>query len=496
MKKFILIAASVSALCAGPVITPLVDYDKQDAIAAEKEVEQKLIIPLQEQPLVTTPGIRQKTFNYAFNLLAGRNYADSSSLVKDATTLGIRLNRYITDDFAIQIGYDRIFDADYKFKKNLRTLRKTTRTGEECPPCPPCETTDTTTDQTNNDTTDSEENNVGDDTTNTDNTGTDDIDTGESNNGSDIDIGNDTGDDNSGNNDTGSDNNNNNNDDGSNNGNNDNNSNDNNIGNDNGSGDAGSADNGGNISENPISQLGTKNGAKSTDIDRFYINALKEVHPEDTNFIPYFFAGVGYEHVNDKNLGIESQGFFNTGGGLKYSLNEKLRLISEAKIIKKFKDNDLDVVAMLGIGILFGEKTEMAIAREEKTTPEIEPKPENQDLTTIIVDEEETNQSPARVKTELPSVKPIERVKLDINELQHSGDYYIQIAAVSTEKSLDNYVNKLEKHNLHVVVKTVTLNHKNIYRILVGPYMDRKEAATDLSKARTIEKGAFIKKIP
>jgi len=26
--------------------------------------------------------------------------------------------------------------------------------------------------------------------------------------------------------------------------------------------------------------------------------------------------------------------------------------------------------------------------------------------------------------------------------------------------------------------------------------MDRKEAATDLSKARTIEKGAFIKKIP
>jgi len=36
MKKFILMAASVSALCAGPIIAPLVDYDKEDMIGLDR----------------------------------------------------------------------------------------------------------------------------------------------------------------------------------------------------------------------------------------------------------------------------------------------------------------------------------------------------------------------------------------------------------------------------------------------------------------------------
>ena len=138
MKKFILMAVSVSALCAGPIIAPLVDYDEQDTIQAEKNVEQKLILPPAEQPIVTTPGVRKKSFNYEADLLAGRNFADDDAVVKDATTVGIRLNRYITDTIAIQLGYDRIFDADYKrIQKNKNRHQHALRTGYEPVYCDP-----------------------------------------------------------------------------------------------------------------------------------------------------------------------------------------------------------------------------------------------------------------------------------------------------------------------------------------------------------------------
>ena len=491
MKTFILIAASVSVLCAGPVIQPLINYDQEDTIQAKTEVKQKLILPEIKQPAIIAPGVRKKTFNYELDLLAGENFADDQAVIKDATAIGIRLNRYITDTVAIQLGYDRIFDADYKLKKRTRSYKstKTVRTGAQCSPCPPCQT-----EENIDDTETPDISHKSDDTDNgsqyetVDNGGQ--IDNGTITNDYDMNDGYENNDELEGlinepsEDDTGN-----------------SNINNNTPNNNNGAGGIsgnGHIDQGGKDgnTENPLTVANTKNLTQSTDIDRFYLNLQKEIRPEKTNLIPYFFAGVGYEYVNDESLGLESQGFFNTGGGLKYSLSEKFRFVSEAKVIKKFKDRDLDVVATLGVGVLFGENEETAPETEpEPLASTNEPRPENQDLTTIIIDDDPQPKSEVSPPVAPLVIQPIERVRLDLNELRHSGDYYVQVAAVSSKHRTDKLIDKLEQHHLRVVVKTATVRGKEIKRILVGPYMQRSEAKADLPEVRKVSKGAFIKKI-
>ena len=505
MKKFILIASSVSILCAGPVITPLVDYDQQDIVEAETTVEQKLILPETKPPVVTTPGVRKKSFAYELDLLAGRNFADNGSVLKDANTIGIRLNKYITDDVAIQIGYDRIFDASYKFKSNKNADKNTAddeATG--CPDCPApaCPSCNPNDDQNNgdnssengNDGTDQGNNGSGDDTENGNN--------GDQNDGSNNAGNGNNGDQNGGSNDTGNGNNGDQNDCGDDAGNGD--SGDQNGGGDstnndnqNGAGNGNDSQNGGNTgsqgTQNPISDSGIQNATRSTDVDRFYINVLKEIHSEKTYFIPYFFAGLGYEHVNDKSLGIDSQGFFNTGGGLKYSLNEKFRLVSEAKVIKKFKNSDLDIVAMLGVGILFGEKEQQSLPNEPKIT-EVDIAPQQQDLSLIIREE-----APIQIAEALPALDVTEdtlAVELPVSSTPASKHaYYVQVAVVSTKNAMDNYIQRLEKYGLSYEIKSFHSNGKQMQRILAGPYMSRAEAKQDLPSVKRVEKSAFIKKI-
>ena len=388
MKTFILIAASVSALCAGSVVEPLIDYDKQDVVEAKTQVRQKLILPVMKQPVLIAPGVRKKSFyyNYELDLLAGKNFADANGPIYNDTTVGIRLNRYITNTIAVQLGYDRIFDAAYK----------------------------------------------------------------------------------------------------------------------------------------------TPDLYDSTAIDRIYLNMQKDIRPQNSNFIPYLFAGAGYEYVTDPDNDLESQGFLNAGGGLKYSFSEKVRLVSEAKVIKKFNNNTLDIVTMLGAGLLFGEASEEAPETEARQlAPADEPKPESQDLTTIILNDKpkSTIQKPVTIAVnnkpkpanhpKMPTIilddeaknnistpsqptvtQPIERVRLDLNELHHSGNYYIQVAALSSIHTADSLIYQLKRRNLRVVVKSATVRGKEIKRILTGPYMQRSEARADLPRVRRVSPDAFIKKLP
>ncbi len=508
MKRYLLLASSVSVLCAGPLVKPLVDYDKVDKIEAEQQVEQKLVLPMAEPPVVTMPGVRKKSFRYELDLLAGRNFTDSGSVLKDATTMGIRLNRYISDDVAIQIGYDRIFDADYKFGKKLRALRNNAATKTlicsddegvqhccTCVPCPDQGDNDEGTDQgsDNGDNGSDEGYDNGDTNNGSDNGGTD-TGTGDIGGGSNGNEGTGGGDGGSGNTGGGSTPGN-----GSGNG---------------GNGDAGGGstpgnggENGGNDNgegagsngDNPLSTQGLRNATRSTDVDRFYLNALKEIHSEKSRLIPFFFAGVGYEHVNDKNLGIDSQGFVNAGGGLKYSLGEKFRLVSEAKAIKKFKDDDVDIVAMVGLGMMLGEK-EQAPQSDLPEIDQAEPKPQQQDLSLVILDDTPTaapEAKPAIDRTpvvkallaEESAPKPAMRVATSDNA------YYIQVAVVTTEKGMNEYTSKLANSGLNYEVKPLNLHGKEGHRVLAGPYLSREEAAHDLSSVKKIERGAFIKKM-
>jgi len=424
MKHYILLSTIVSILCAGPMVEPLVDYDAQDVKQAKILVPQKVELSDTKVPIVTAPGVRVGQPKYELDALVGRNFADNDSLLKDATTIGLRINKYMTENFAIQFGYDRIFNADYKFVNN--TISKLDRSVPS-----ECTTTGCL---------DSGDNDSGDSGTSTDTTngGHHDSTTDASNTDST----------------------------------------DNNTGSDNSIGDNDKTGGSDSTTSDPLMKLSSNNnGVRDTDVDRFYINGLKEMHIENSKAIPYVFAGLGYEYVNDKNLGIESQGFFNAGGGLKYSLNEKFRLISEAKAIKKFRDSDLDIVALVGVGMLFGKRYDNEIVPEivveaveiEDALPKTPP---------LVIVEEKLQ----------PMVLPIEN---SVSDTQ----YFIQVAVIAKESSLQDYIVQLEQEDIAYEIRKTAIKNKPAHLILAGPYVSHADAKQYLPSLQKIEKDVYIRKI-
>jgi len=73
--------------------------------------------------------------------------------------------------------------------------------------------------------------------------------------------------------------------------------------------------------------------------------------------------------------------------------------------------------------------------------------------------------------------------------------YYIQVAVVTTQQGMQEYIAKLEREGVPVAVKPVTIKHKEGHRVLAGPYLSRSEAKGDLRRVKKVEKGAFIKQL-
>ena len=472
MKKSLIVMALYSSyMCAGPIIAPMIDYDAQDQKEAQEVIKPVLELPQAKKPILTPPGVREGNYfaNYELDGLIGRNFADSNSLVKDATTIGIHLNRYITEDIAIQFGYDRILNAHYRFAKLNRSLKSQRTMTKGCEPynnTNQSENSDSNTqtqnnsDQSNSDTTNQNTNTQNDNSQSNTSDQTNNDAAGNSGNGNSGNNGGNTGTGNSG----------------------------------------GNGDNGTNTDINtqtPQSVLGSiykTNSTQKTDIDRFYINGVKEFHQLDKHFIPYAFAGLGYENVNDKNLGIKSQGFFNAGGGLKYALSDRFRIVSEAKAIKKFRDNDLDIVATVGLGILFGKHTiqndiepntpKLTVEPKVKTTnepiKEEKTKEQTKVINPVIIDEEEQEVKPVKIAQE--------------SSINSDKAYYIQLAFVTQESSLDNYIQKLDQIDLDFTIKEEQAHKLTGNAILVGPFANYEDAKEHIRSVKKIEKGAFIRK--
>ncbi len=442
-KSLILMALYSSYMCAGPIIAPMIDYDAQDQKEAQEVIKPKLELPQAKKPIVTPPGVRESNYfaNYELDGLIGRNFADSNSLVKDATTIGIHLNRYITEDIAIQFGYDRILNAHYRFAKLNRSL-KSQRTMVSGSDSDSNTQTQNNSDQSNSDTTNQNTNTQNDNSQSSTSDQTNNDAAGNSGNGN-------------------------------------------------------STTNTDINTQIPQSVLGSiykTNSTKKTDIDRFYINGVKEFHQLNKHFIPYAFAGLGYENVNDKNLGIKSQGFFNAGGGLKYALSPRFRIVSEAKAIKKFRDNDLDIVATVGLGILFGKHTiqndvepnaheiivEPKVKLSEESIKKEQLKEQTKVINPVIIDEEEDEVIPVKIAQE--------------SSTESDKAYYIQLAFVTQESSLENYIQKLDQIDLDFTIKEEQAHKLTGNAILVGPFANYEDAKENISSVKKIEKGAFIRK--
>jgi hypothetical protein len=277
-------------------------------------------------------------------------------------------------------------------------------------------------------------------------------------------------------------------------------------GNDNGNGTE--SDNSPNGSTTNSSNTKNTSNIGSTQLDRFYLNGLYEFC-NDKKLMPYIFAGFGYENVRHESYNLESGGFFDTGAGLKYQLNSDINLITEARALKKFDNSDLDITTALGLGFVFGATHAESIESVELDTS-IEPKP---DVIPSIIPADAPIAS--ITETEIPysydndkdyenlDVVPIDEINR--KNSYHSNDanlqdtepaYYIQIAALFSNNSTDSsYIQKLDEQGLNPQLKETTVRGKPVKLLLAGPYSSKAKAKADLSRAKQIEKGAFIKKI-
>jgi len=78
--------------------------------------------------------------------------------------------------------------------------------------------------------------------------------------------------------------------------------------------------------------------------------------PIASNLTPYLFGGAGYEHVSNSRKGFDSQFFLDGGAGVKYPINDSLKLVSELKSLYMLSGNDQDseLVWYFGVGMSLG----------------------------------------------------------------------------------------------------------------------------------------------
>jgi hypothetical protein len=415
MKRIVAIAITASALLAGPDMGTLIDYDAQDDyIAQTEEAEQyipaPIVTPIVTAPIIVAPMVTKKSCcsnRDSVDLMAGYNFTEDSGALDDAATVGIRYNKNIAPNTYIQLGYDRVFNADYRNhgRKGDRDSRSVSGDGNH------------------------------DDSANFGNRGSSD-----------------------------------------------------------------SSD-----------YVSSSSQSSSTQLDRFYLNGLYEFCG-DSKLTPYLLAGLGYENVRHEAHNLESGGFFDAGAGLKYQLNEDLNLITEARALKRFDNDDVDIIAGIGLGMMFGEVASQIIPMQEVEIVN------NNQIPSIIPSTQVISKTTYKQASHPPApssaydnldVVPIEaqhsfhtrtvlneRARYNSNTISNSGNYYIQIAALFNSNGENStYDRKLDAIGLNHQIKNTTIRGRDISLLLVGPYSSSADARADLSKAKRVERGAFIKKI-
>ena len=221
---------------------------------------------------------------------------------------------------------------------------------------------------------------------------------------------------------------------------------------------------------------------KDTPADRVYVNGLYEIANENALF-PFVYAGLGYEIISDEAYAAESGGFANLGGGLKYKISDTLNLILDTKALKKFSNSDLDIMAGLGLGLVFGGDREVD-EFEAQYDDDLVDSISYQDNS---YDEQYTQSVPAIVETNYNQTSQAD-----------NGKYYIQIATLYDNDlgvKSTRYIQSLEESGLNYETKEAIVRGRSVELLLVGPYFSDAGARVDLSKAKRVEKGAFIKKI-
>ncbi len=265
--------------------------------------------------------------------------------------------------------------------------------------------------------------------------------------------------------------------------------------------------------DNPIEMPG-RTGA-TTDLLRGMVSLQKDI-PNRSRVTPYVFAGLGGEKVYKtvKSTNLDSQMFYNGGVGLRYSVNNKVDLVGEARVIHKVEDKDTDIIGNVGLGLKFGvpqhkpAKTLQDLAAMTpapapvapvEVAPEVlpaEPAPEIEPVIVGSLDEKEAAVSGEIVEnvessdcaptSDVTETCPSDRDSVADQEGVESG-YYIQVISLA-RNSTDKVTNRLDRMGLSYRLE----NSGAMTRVLVGPFASRSDARRSLRKAKRVSRDAFI----
>ena len=239
---------------------------------------------------------------------------------------------------------------------------------------------------------------------------------------------------------------------------------------------------------------------KDTSKNRYFINALVQKRLNN-NFTPYAFGGIGYEDVENEQCCECSQNFTDVGAGVKYDLGNNFNVVTEAKIVRKWKNADADVVGSLGLGYQFGKKVK---APEPIPVIEVQPEPEPPKPVAKPekIDTNETFITPEVVVIDQGN-EDSECPYIDLPPKSNScnGPYYIQVSAIvkciSKEKYDDKRVfRKIKKAGLkYEIYSTINSKNQSVSKVLIGPYRCFNDARKDLCNVKkNINMKAFIYK--
>jgi hypothetical protein len=108
-------------------------------------------------------------------------------------------------------------------------------------------------------------------------------------------------------------------------------------------------------STNLDNKLASKNNntrSRETDLHRVYVNGVKNINLNN-KLNGSLLAGVGYEFVENEYFDVEDQPFVNIGAGLSYEVNDKIDLVSQAKMLYKIDNYDFDTIIDVGLSFKF-----------------------------------------------------------------------------------------------------------------------------------------------
>lgn len=233
-----------------------------------------------------------------------------------------------------------------------------------------------------------------------------------------------------------------------------------------------------------------------TDLERGMLNLQLDV-PSKGKVTPFALVGAGYEKLHrEAPQNVDSQAFLNVGAGLRYSVNNRVDLVAEARAIHKVEDSDNDIIGSIGVGYKYGNTCQSAAVKGISVKAL-----SMKELAAL------TPKKVAPVAPVVPAVKaPVEvvetKIEYDTNYVElcdsdattqdDSSDlqgYYVQVIALR-KNSPDVIISRLNAKGYDHILKGAG----NLTRVLVGPYESRASAKHALKGLKKIRKDAFIYK--